>query len=734
MNKILWIMTKNKDYCEVLQSRFAIDLLSKQEIIAYGTTDPSNYDEFFVNENSFWMLVDENFDFLKTLKTLSSEGMVDLIARINGFYYCFDSTGKRYDDGTWKDSEAKQFIESNWDFTLIVAPDYDSYEANLDQLFVDDNALDSKFDDMEFIKNITKPEGKDASDFFVEEKQQTNEEQPSVCDSYDVMSNKCENEFCYCEENNFENFDIEAFRKEMENFQPELASCGSNSCGSESCPCKYESNEINLSHVDLCDKCFSTNCSCEQPICENCNVNPCICKNLKFESGECSPEDCSSCTGCQWDFTEEDDKELSHHFDCVCEDKTNDEDFFNDFVVETVSNKGESFDFQTFEKVEPFNVNEDNTEIFTANTDQLDISEFNAENKLDIANVSTEINDNDVNLDLEAIDLAHDITKTPIVTTENFIPLEFSTELANDVSNDNYFKEFDNGFFEPLQMPWKQTQQAATFELDDVDNSDVNLIDADQFYQMVENSYEQESSNNLLIQDDGFVNKVEDRDFIIKSDDVVERFTHESESPYQVDLPIVTIDYVGNQYESSEGEWPKNEISDLDNSDYVNFDEYLQTQPENDVNYEIIDDSGNNITYQYDETLTDNTVTFDYDETLVDEVARYEYDESLNEVHYDTNMIAGNNQYEIADDLQQMNYENEVYVEEPINQPIENEYKINIDTSWGRLVEEKNISKNLKKYLIELQKEKERLKRKKEEIQKRNKKARQLICERQNEL
>lgn len=386
MNKILWIMTKDKDSCLSLQNKFAIDLLKKEEIIAYGNVDHSNYDIFFHGDNCFWLLVKEDSDFLEILESMSKKGHSPLIARISDVYYCFDANGTRYDDGKWTELQAQEFVNSDWNFSDILntATDYhevvsDEYSKNIDSIFKDENELNKINNQDPIIDNWKNDINLDNQENL--EKDDIEEEGCGRCS--DCSCGKADSE----EEFEIKPWDVNDDSEILDINNNENLFC--EKCDCNPCLCVGdvaldETIEEPLDANDLCEKCFSSNCKCEPEHEE-------ISQEILSESG-CSSDMCSSCTGCNWDIDDEDemtnsinqeeiqnhlnnlldvvkddsnqkdfdDESNSHHFSCACEDvgcglsdnkvsDGSDEKFMDEFVV---NQKPQFVDINTEEELE----------------------------------------------------------------------------------------------------------------------------------------------------------------------------------------------------------------------------------------------------------------------------------------------------------------------------------------------------------------------------------------------
>ena len=689
MNKILWIMTQNKENAEYLQSRFASELLKKQEIIGYGSIDSSNYDEFFNDENSFWLLINKDFDFIKLLKDFSTKGHVSLLARINENFYCFDMDGNRYDD-SWKISEAKQFIESNWNFESI-CHSFKNYEDKIDQIFISNIAkkpvvekeenvdvnLDLKLEDIEFIKNITKPESSmdfvsmiKKSEPVVETKLEENKVEISEHSNPNCQCKDCKCDPCECSN------EVEVVQESK--------------CGRPDCKCEQE--KASKSDDSLCEKCFSSNCSCEQEIaiCSECNINPCMCdkKESFFGTSQCSQDNCSSCTGCDWDWSEEDDKyfdeNFSHHFSCPCEDKNDckcesNKEFMNEFVVETISNKNDDeLIEQEFKPETEFVIVEDNVKKEEPNeTVFFDEDMYSALERIDndfkkISNIQDDLNNDFISISDKYSD-------------------DSSVHLNNEATKTNEEVIFwnENESFELVTEA-----KINDFELEDSDVKDAKVLEEKELVEFITEYEPKNTSNDDLVSISA--NTFETTNVTnlepVVSNDVKEdvfKFDYEKEKTTIVDSPIVTIDFQDSFDEKNLNEFSTNDF--VNNSDYVNFDEYVELTQENNIekpNIEFVDN--------FSVDNNDEITSFD---DLTNNVENIE-----EEIVYVENCVENN---------------------EPA---LYEEAKPIINTSREKLESDKNISKNLKRFLIELQKEKERLRRKKEELEKRNKKARILLA------
>lgn len=440
MNKILWIMTKNKEESLSLQNRLVIELLKKGEIIAYGNIDASNHDDFFNDDNSFWILVNENSDFLDILEFLSTKGNAPIISRIDNIFYCFDSNGIRYDDGNWTKNEALQIIDNNWDFTNILNSSENfkssiegSYAQKLDKIFVDETE-DEKINSFDPIKNDWLNQINLDSE-FVEDKKDN--KKPGGCGSDNCACKRNEqinngnqnNQLSADDDEDYFGFGINEINNEL---------C--ETCDCNPCLCETDTNSSNILSIDrLCENCFSSNCSCD--VNESSNLSANDSRNENQMESSCLSKSCESCTGCNWDVDSDlddfvSDNNNSHHFSCVCEDECE-----NDCQQESISENNKN-DF-----MDEFVINkQQNSVLFSDNSveQKLDIENKIADNDINNSCTNNQIIDNEAITKYNPINVKYDEQIVKVMKPNDDLFNKTIEQELNDLNILNNINEHNN--------------------------------------------------------------------------------------------------------------------------------------------------------------------------------------------------------------------------------------------------------------------------------------------------
>ncbi len=395
MNKTLWLITQNKENTNILQSKYIIKMLQNEEINAYG--EAQKLDDSLDNQDAFWISVDNNFDFLNFLEKTSKENSFPLIGGFDDKFYCYDSNGKRSDDGRWGIEEVSQFINSNWNFNLIVWSSlFNKKDETLE--FTDAKTQNSESNKYETeVKNIVTEE------ITINNK---NEEQPeerlintsSVNISNDIISNES-----------------------LVNEINKISEVEENIANTTFINTNSTSETSNIG--ELCEVCFSINCKCEK------EDNKLISENVGMS---CSQKSCESCTGCQWDFDSEDDLYYNRNFSKESSPNAHELEVNNDFLSTLDFNKN------------TFSVAEDSTIIEKENTNIFDINYNDSFNFIE-PNKIDEVIENQVNI---AIHVEENKTEfnTEIYNQETEHQVE---DYASDfVTSEDEYIEFNDELFE----------------------------------------------------------------------------------------------------------------------------------------------------------------------------------------------------------------------------------------------------------------------------------------------
>lgn len=653
MNKMLWIMMQNKEKAELVKTKYLIDLVKKQEIIGFGEIDASNYDPFFKGDNCFWVLISESTDFFRIISDIISKIRSPLILRLKDMYYNFNMIGS-YD--ILPIESIKNVVADEW--KLII--EENDYEKNLDSLF-----NDSLYDSEQINKNWENDVAN--NDYFSFEKS----ENENSCAS----KGGCEN--CNCSQGS------ESISGEMfESISLDLAN-------------KFES----LDSSKLCDQCFSANCSCEKMICQNCNINPCICNEKDNQkSSECNPEMCGSCSGCDWDVDIEIDEiqktnDLSHHFECPCEDN---EKVIEEFVTKTIKSDDNSFVMQDFTIEDKFSVMDDKKEIKEANEDIFEDS----------------LTSNQIVIDSHQFDLNEILGSDVNSISENEILSNNDDSIANNWFD---FGESDSENFDEFSIVG---EEVINDNIDEYESSKLDNID--EYVERLVKEYEEKIANGTNVyNDDNYYEPI-----LLNEDGTILTYNNQNDHLQQAQQ----YEEENNTFHFSNDSMPK-----FDDNYYV--EEHGSGQKHEDVYYDDFVYENNEFNYIDESVVRDenNTSNDNYlnEYKVVDENNNEEY------VAFDEYLNSSNNpnNFNTTDDSLEINEYNTDYNENTNINPYEdytpqndNVVKFHYEETQTKIKEKhRDISSDLKTFLLELQKEKDRLKRKREEIQKNNRKARELL-------
>lgn len=453
MNKMLWIMTQNKEDCTHVQNKVVVELLKKQEIIGYGLAETSNYDHFFNGDNCFWMLLDENQDYLNCLKQISQKASVPILGRFNNIYYFFDAYGFQQDNGNWLEENAKNFVEQNWDLFRISKKSnglisFGDYYEQLDDLF-DKNIIEEdlyskewKIEDNDIKNSIS---DFDSSLLNLDLLNKTIDESNNNLE-IDWDNNAIKNSVSIDDKNNNDFILDNLFVDNVVNEKKY--------CGSENCKCKVKDENLEQT---LCDKCFQKNCVCTDDEKES-DFDFVTALDTKFE---CSPENCESCTGCNWDFDEsdnnfyQDSEDMSHHFECVCEGKEDcacekNNDFMDEFVIfkkdedsSNVEHEHREIDNDAIVEHDNFDIISDNVAIVEPNINifsknENDLKDKNHAKEIHVFDELLIQQEEDVMKTFDATKKSHNVKKTFILPKDEMIfnPIDKSKE---QISYDNFY-------------------------------------------------------------------------------------------------------------------------------------------------------------------------------------------------------------------------------------------------------------------------------------------------------
>lgn len=684
MNKILWIMTNSVNNCIKLQNKYAINLLNDEKIIGYGSIEASNYDEFFNTDSCFWMIVSDEYDVVSTLKDFSIKSHSPIIARLNSQFFCFNENGEKIDDNNWTIIEAKKILETNWDLDSFVnsnksqndtSNSNDEFEKRIDEIFVPEN---------NFSGIITENDDKNNELSINEFKIDGESFDSSIGENFCA---KCLSKDCTCENNNID------LSKIFENniVENDLPSKSFNSI-------EDEIFEMNKSFENKNDSKITISSDLEpislNSLLDNYEINEGLNndfqENLNSSKNEKPIFDFDS----QEDFEFEDEFQ-SHHFDCVCSDKDDLEQFKVEQKpdLESISDKC---------KCDP------------CKCDPCKCDPCECDNKFDNEALNNKNNihwtSDDINFINENKNIFENEDNQPnfkTINSENFDSFdnEFVSTSDNYENNQLPDKDKQNRFVEIVEIN-NGDETSEMYELEDSDIINIDIVNSSQINNEL---YTYEKNKDIYEYESPIYSYEGTKENIIISNNL-ENATEESvflENEKQtINLPNVTINLISENIDSTFDEEINEEINLLQDD---KFDIYEETH---------INVSDHN---HFEECIIPTDVVndekkeeyVDFDDYIVGE-QEIDINRFKTEIESENNT---NNEEEI--------YEPEISVE-PFNLSQEEDKEIYHEKDG------KYISRDIKEFLLELQREKERLRKKREEIQKRSKRARMIILEHLN--
>lgn len=701
--KKLWIKVKDVKTSQLIINTLLNEYLEKGLIESYGLYDKTTNNNFdFLDERSFYLTFDENFDYFSLCKNISRAFDTKMLCWLAGDFFYF--------------SEDHYFSNDKDPFECDYQ--YDDNTNHIEDIF--------KNDSKELNKNveewISKLEGEFLSNKNSEKNNETNiqlivddsESWTEILSKSFETSNDSEIE-CGCSDQN-----NSCYSSQSDICKCEPCECiKENNCGCNmflenneccsSCECENNSNQEcccddtanNQANNEYClDSSFeeSEKCECDDCQCEDCQCddNACCCDENEESNeigeaftSECSDEDCGDCQGCSWDFDENFDhnailnaqvetsadiedecEDLSHHFKCTCEDVVDD---FSD--NESIVNVGEiNISDDQVNKIDPI----DN--IFESNL----INSIDVEVNTDNDAISNFDNDNEINLDSLEI---------------------FSSESFEDNSNDNDLIPADE-FLKLIE-----NNDDVTYEIIE-DNENVEFS--------IDSNFDEPKADDLVNFEDFFAKITEDQNDV-KDVSKESNFDKLNEKSDYKDWKIELIDFDNTPV-------TQNNINVVE-EDEIHFDsEVRDFEPNLGAKIEIIEND-NNLNLEISE-FEKEVKNFFSNEDLTPDV-----NPIFEEVHvFDSNLTDNLNQNQSfiveefkpkIDEIKSFaDFEEKEYGEVKINSEpiIEQTLSFEPNISKEKVQVDKKITNDLQKFLEELKFEKEKLRKRKENLEKKTSK------------
>ncbi|MDE5545448.1 MAG: hypothetical protein K2I76_02460, partial [Malacoplasma sp.] len=503
VTKKLWIKVKNTETLQLIIDTLLSEYLEKDLIESFGVFDVSCLEDYeFLDDKCFFITFDEKFNYLSFSEAISNVFDTPLLCYIAGTYFY-------YDDNHVFSSEKNPFAllkEEHGSNGILTSFSEDKETDGClpdgtccsDNCFCSDIKTDKKNEndfEQEIVTSIEVKEFKP-----IESELKLTETEENGFGKIDFISDDLENEL-KTKGISSEELD-EIFKKDSKNYNDSNNLDFFNffdeqeKSESDESHFSFKHNNIKIDEEKIENDNEIISDTFEFKITDEPDLNL-FDESFSFESEAdinacCDEKDCQDCEGCSWDFSEdfdyndilnsiEEDKkeENKHHFECVCEDKTE-----GDLEMSDDKNKETSFiDNEAIAEFESINTDLDTTnklnsvenifeeDINTENKDlnalineneyeQIfsDLSNLNNENNFEFNSETNSINDNDLITaeELEKILSSDDeFNKSLFVDDEKNMSESFDDEeyVSDEPFNfENFFTEITNKDSEEISL------------------------------------------------------------------------------------------------------------------------------------------------------------------------------------------------------------------------------------------------------------------------------------------
>ena len=817
VTKKLWIKVKNTETLQLIINTLLNEYLEKDLIESFGVFDESSLEDYdFLDDKCVFITFGEKFDYLSFSEAISNIFDTPLLCYIAGTYFYYDenhifSTEKNPFEISPKEPDLKENLNGSFEDTENTGCLPDG-SCCTDECFCskadskeDDNILDNETLTSIEVKEFKVTES-DESGFgkveFVSDELET-ELKPKGISPEELDEIFKKDSKSYQNTNNldfFNFFDEEKETKNDENFLFEPNPNKDNEIINDT----FEFKVTDEPDLNTFDETFNFESESD--------VNSC-----------CSEQDCQDCEGCSWDFSEDFDyndilnsveeenkEENTHHFECVCEDKTE-----GDLEMSDNNKKETNFtDNEAITEFESISTDLDNTNkldsvesIFEedTNTESVDLDALINENEYeqifsDLSNLSNEdnfdlsseidsINDKDLITaeELEKIlSSNNELNKNLFVDNKEYVESESEDE---DYVSDEPFN-FEDFFTEITTNELEEVKLSSELENEkDDDIFSTNEINLDELLKFSENDdeikteeikFDQDLNSDLLSlkAEDWNQNQGFDSSNLTKTDDLVNATSvnidslskaeawSKNDNEFNLEEITEVINFTSepiteNLDSLSELDWNKNSFDQIkevalennetqdfvkENSNLENWTEFVsvseslpktnKVEVDNSENLELAEEvkeffkSEENTSSPEADFTTDIFNDSEPEFVLPAEnkeenpiVESIVVDNNINE-NTDTNDFFVN----FEPSVENINYEDmteKTAVKSDNN--IAEEYKFEPDISDSKIVVDKKITNDLQRFLAELKHEKEKLKQRKQNLEKKTSKVKSMF-------
>ena len=784
LTRKLWIKVKDIQTAQLVIDTLLNEYLEKDLIESYGTFDKSvNGDFDFLDERSFYLTFDENFDYFSLCKKISIVFNTKMLCWLAGDFFYFS------DDHDF--SNDKDPFENEYKYDAI-----DKFES-IENIFKDNSAEMSEGVN-EWISNLESNFLNDLKDSKIFDKNEKNEDHSwdeIISTYFDESSSEESCDKCEC----LDNFSCCSNFKDDNEIVCECNPCSctvENNCGcnmflekektclSESldkCSCndsEQKDNEQNFCNCELNEDCINNECCCESDSIEPKNE---LEWSFDFSSNEEENEDdtCDDCC-CESDSNESKDDELvwSNDFssneddtcdDCCCDSSSDENNQDDECCLECNCDNSETVEFgkESYVSCETEDCNDcsgcswdidenfDHNEVLKFKTDEEDEKfENNYSENEDLShhykcvcedavndNKESDFIDNESIIEIDSMSVNDDkINKIDAI--ENIFE-------SNSINSVDLEENKDDILFSDQKL---NLDDVIDVFASDVINNDVesdDLIPADEFLKLIEENekvdFESIDEKEKYFSIDSEFNQNTEEEFVnfedffakITQDQMPDKESHDdtfekfSEKANYKDWSIELIDADGLEIKNS----PK-----FENNNVLNSDETFDIESNDDsfidfnAQIEIIDNNDNNELSDFEKEIkdffsTNNDIKKEvnnFESPTVEEIESFDFGNFTNELNENQSFIVDEFKPQISQmssftEIDQENKDEEIKMES--NPTIETSFTFEPDISKEKVQVDKKITNDLQKFLEELRFEKEKLRKRKENLERKTNKV-----------